>query len=46
MAGRLAKAGRRTVERDFDLALNSRRVAELLGGSFIGASESSLAVVG
>jgi glycosyltransferase involved in cell wall biosynthesis len=46
MAGRLAKAGRRTVERDFDLALNSRRVAELLGGSSIDATETSMAVVG
>jgi hypothetical protein len=46
MASRLAKAGRRTVERDFDLTVNSRRVAELLGGSSIDATETSVAVVG
>lgn len=45
MARRLAKAGRRKVERDFDLAVNSRRVAELLGGSSIDVTEPSMAVV-
>lgn len=45
MAGRLAKAGRHRVECDFDLAVNSRRVAELLGGSSIDATETSMAVV-
>jgi glycosyltransferase involved in cell wall biosynthesis len=46
LAGRLATAGRRTVERNFDLAVNSRRVAELLGGSPVGATEAGVAAFG
>jgi glycosyltransferase involved in cell wall biosynthesis len=45
MAGRLATAGRRTVEREFDLSVNSRRVAELLAETSIPATETCEAVV-
>ena len=45
LARRLAAAGRQTVERHFDLAVNSRQVARLLRGNSFDASESTRAVV-
>jgi len=45
LASRLGAAGRRTVEREFDLVVNSRRVAELLAGSAMPVPETSHAAV-
>jgi len=45
LASRLGAAGRRKVERDFDLTVNSRRVAELLVGPPIAEPKTSQAVV-
>jgi len=44
LAGRLAAAGRLTVERDFDLVANSRLVADLLVGVPVTALKTSQAV--
>jgi glycosyltransferase involved in cell wall biosynthesis len=45
LASRLAAAGRLTVQRDFDLAVNSRRVANVLAGIPGTAAETRQAVV-
>jgi glycosyltransferase involved in cell wall biosynthesis len=45
LGSRLGAAGRRTVERGFDLSLNTRRVAELLRGSPMAEPEAREAVV-
>jgi glycosyltransferase involved in cell wall biosynthesis len=45
LASRLAAAGRLTVQRDFDLAVNSRRVANVLAGIPGTAVETRQAVV-
>jgi glycosyltransferase involved in cell wall biosynthesis len=45
LASRLASAGRLTVQRDFDLAVNSRRVANVLAGIPGTAVETRQAVV-
>jgi glycosyltransferase involved in cell wall biosynthesis len=45
LASRLAVAGRRTVEREFDLGVNSRRVADLLVGTPVTQVEASQAAV-
>jgi glycosyltransferase involved in cell wall biosynthesis len=45
LASRLASAGRLTVEREFDLAVNSRRVADLLVGAPVTELETNEAAV-
>jgi glycosyltransferase involved in cell wall biosynthesis len=45
LASRLASAGRTTVEREFDLAVNSRRVADLLVGAPVTELETNEAAV-
>jgi glycosyltransferase involved in cell wall biosynthesis len=46
LAGRLVSEARRTVESGFDVAVNSRRVANLLAGSLSHVRKQTMAVVG